>query len=563
MHAEEADAADAPRPREFWTAAAIFAILTAVFTYPLSVRAGSVIVGDNPDAHLFVWTFAWLAHAFANQPLGFFDANIFHPLQNTLAFSENLVGSGLIAAPIIWITGNPLLALNAVSLLSVLLCGCGAYVLARRLGLSLAAAFICGIVFAFSQARFFRIGQLHLTTVQWIPFALAYLHTYLDRGRARDLRIAIALFTLQAITTGHGAVFLAVAMAVVIAHRAITGWRRPVFHIMRDAGVIGVLLLLPAVLIAIPYQIVQREMGLRRFLENWTVAGVSYIASPSRLHQAVINLFTPVDEVNATAHAYLFPGYLPILLSLMAIAMAIRAGTGARRLTVCYGLIALISALLIAGPPLSLWPFVYWLPAFNFIRVPSRFVILLVLALAVLSALAIEGITARLPVRTRWWTAAAVALLMLGEFAVAPLDVASFSTRPPAAERWLADQPKPFVVAEVPMSGAPREQTRYMLHSMAHWQNTVHGYSGIEPPQHTALYAAMKGFPDTASVAQLRAFGVTHVVVHIDAYPAERWPAVENALSGQAALDQVFQDARSRVYRVRYDPPASPSSRPQ
>ncbi|MBA2260380.1 MAG: hypothetical protein H0W18_15925 [Acidobacteria bacterium] len=563
MHAEEADRADAPRPREFWTAAGIFAILTAVLTYPLSVRAGSVMVGDNPDAHLFIWTFAWLAHAFANQPLSLFDANIFHPLQHTLAFSENLVGSGLIAAPVIWITGNPFLALNAVSLLSVLLCGCGAYVLARRLGLGVAAAFICGIVFAFSPARFFRIGQLHLTTVQWIPFALAYLHTYLDRGRARDLRIAVAFFTLQALTTGHGAVFLAVAIAVVIAERLIAGWRRSPRQIVRDSGVTGGLLLVPAILIAIPYQIVQREMGLRRFLENWTVAGVSYIASPSRLHQAVINLFTPVEEVNATAHAYLFPGYLPILLSVMAIGLAIPAGTKARRLTICYGSIALISALLIAGPPLGLWPLVYWLPGFNFIRVPSRFVILLVLALAVLSALAIEWITGRLPARTRRWTVAAVALLMLGEFAIAPLDVVSLSTRPAAAERWLADQPKPFVVAEVPMSGAPREQTRYMLHSMAHWQNTVHGYSGIEPPQHTALYAAMKSFPDTASVAQLRAFGVTYIVVHIDGYPADRWPAVESGLSGHAALDQVFQDARSRVYRVRYDPPPSPSSRPR
>src|SRR5438309_12047010 len=44
------------------------------------------------------------------------------------------------AAPVIWLTGNLLLAANFVCLLSSVLCGLGAYVLARRIGLSVAAA---------------------------------------------------------------------------------------------------------------------------------------------------------------------------------------------------------------------------------------------------------------------------------------------------------------------------------------------------------------------------------------------------------------------------------------
>ena len=551
MREEESDDAEVPQSRELWTATLVFAVLTAILTYPLSVRAGSVILGDYPDSHLFLWTFAWLAHAFANQPLNLFDANIFHPLHNTLAFSENLVGSGLIAAPIIWVTGNPLLALNLVSLLSVLLCGVGAYFLARRIGIGVAGAFICGVVFAFSPARFFRLGQLHLTTVQWIPFALAYLHAYIERGRPRDLKIVIALFTLQALTTGHGGVFLAVVMTLVIAYRWITGWRPSPARVVKDAGVTGALLFVPALLIAIPYQIVQRQMGLRRFLENWTVAGVSYIDSPSRLHQAIINLFVPVDQVNAAAHAYLFPGYLPILLAIVAVAAVYRQSVPMRRLTICYSLIGVVSVLLITGPPLSLWPLVYWLPGFNFIRVPSRFIIVVVLALSVLSALGFEWLTRGHSPGVRRRSAVAITAFLLVEFAIAPLDVAPFSTRPPAADRWLADQPTPFVVAEVPASGAPRDQTRSMLHAMVHWQKTVHGYSGLEPPRHMELYAAMRAFPDAASIEHLRSFGVTYVVIHIDRYPPDRWSAIDSQLSGHPALEQVFQEQRSRVYRLK------------
>ena len=81
------------------------------------------------------------------------------PFNNTLAYSENLIGSTPFAAPILWLTGNPILALNVVALSSVVLCGLGAYVLGRRVGLPVAAALVCGLVFAFAPTRFFRIGH--------------------------------------------------------------------------------------------------------------------------------------------------------------------------------------------------------------------------------------------------------------------------------------------------------------------------------------------------------------------------------------------------------------------
>ena len=76
-------------------AAGLFVLLTLVFTYPLSVRPGDVLLADQPDFHLFVWTLGWIAHALATDPLSIFNANIFYPLRHTLAFSENLLGSGV------------------------------------------------------------------------------------------------------------------------------------------------------------------------------------------------------------------------------------------------------------------------------------------------------------------------------------------------------------------------------------------------------------------------------------------------------------------------------------
>jgi len=540
--------------RELVIATAAFALLTAVFTYPLSLQPGRVVLGDHPDTHLFIWTLGWIAHALITDPLAMFDANIFHPLGNALAFSENLIGSGLIAAPIIWTTGNHVLALNLVSLLSVLLCGVGAYVLGRTIGLGTAAAFICGIVFGFSPPRFFRIGQLHLTAVQWMPFALAFLHLYLDRGRPKDLKLAAFFFTAQTVTSGHGAVFLGTAMSGLLVFRLVTGWRPQPVRVVRDLGLTGLAILAPAALIAIPYQDVQRELGLRRSLENWTVPAISFVASPARVHQAVLSMFVPLSQVMETAAAFLFPGYLPILLSVGVLVIPARRWLASRAAdgSLFYGLLAVVSILLTVGPPVGLWPLVYWLPGFNFIRVPSRFWILSTLALAVLSGIAFERLREAISIAARRTAFAGLAALLLVEFSTIPLAVTPFRTRPPAVVRWLADQPAPFTVAELPISGAPRDQTAYMLHSMAHWQKTVHGYSGFEPAIHTELYEELRRFPEPDALSALRRFAVDYLVVHIDRYPQERWKDVDGQLqTAGASLELLFANHRSRVYRLR------------
>ena len=188
-----------------------FTALTAVLTFPLSVEPASRALALSADTRLFLWTLSWDVHALLRQPLRLFDANIFHPEPRTLAYSEHLVGSAFLSAPFLLATGNPVLALNVVVLLSCVLSGAGAYFLARELGIGRSGALAAGVVFAFAPPRFTRLAQLHLATVQWIPFCLAFVHRYLRERKRRDLLAAIGLFTLQSLTSGHGGLFLLLA----------------------------------------------------------------------------------------------------------------------------------------------------------------------------------------------------------------------------------------------------------------------------------------------------------------------------------------------------------------
>ena len=530
--------------------ALLFVALTIVLTYPLAFRAGSAVVGANPDTELYMWTLAWDVHAFTDQPLAIFDADIFYPFTRTLAYSENLIGSAVLAAPILWATGNPVLALNVVTLLSIVLCGVGAYVLARRVGAGPAAAVIAGVVFAFSPARFFRISQLHLTTVQWMPFALASLHAYLDGGRARDLRWAIGLLALQAATSGHGAVFLLVAMLALIAYRVAGGEPIDAKRRARDLGLPGLLLLIPVVLIAVQYRHVQIDMGLRRSLDNWAPTAESFLASPTHLQTWLVSL-VPSWRINEHASAILFPGILPVLLALAALVSRSRATPVRRDPTIFYALLTLLAILLTSGPPLGVWPFVYWLPGMNFIRVPSRFMILAALGVAVLAGLGFDRVSRIIAARQRRLVAVlAVALLVL-EFTAIPFGVVPFEVKRPAADRWLNGQPKPFSVAEVPVVANERYQTAYMLHAMSHWQRTVHGYSGMRPPLHEQLFRQLSRFPDDESLAALAQINVTYIVVHIDEYQPGEWPAVRDRLDRYAEwLTLEYQDRGARVYSL-------------
>src|ERR1700674_4660287 len=157
MRARDTPQRDAPRA---WHAAVLYVALTVGLAYPLVRHAGGHVLSVSADTDLFLWTLSWDVPAPGPQPLSIFDANIFAPLHRTLAYSENLIGSGLFAAPILWLTDNPVLGVQGVALLSCVLCAIGACLLARRVGIGSPGAALSGLIFAFAPPRFLRLDQL-------------------------------------------------------------------------------------------------------------------------------------------------------------------------------------------------------------------------------------------------------------------------------------------------------------------------------------------------------------------------------------------------------------------
>ncbi len=163
---------------------------------------------------------------------------------------------------------------------------------------------------------------------------------------------------------------------------------------------------------------------------------------------------------------------------------------GARYRTSRTGLYLLLTGACIAlalGPPYGLWQYVYWLPGFNFIRASSRFMVPGVLGIAVLAGIGFDRTTAALAMTTRRLAGAGVGALLLLEFTVVPFAGVPYQVETPAVDQWLARKDERFSIVEVPVTRSVRYHSTYMLHSMAHWQKTVNGYSGIRPDLHIDL----------------------------------------------------------------------------
>jgi hypothetical protein len=152
-------------------------------------------------------------------------------------------------------------------------------------------------------------------------------------------------------------------------------------------------------------------------------------------------------------------------------------------------------------------------PPMRALRVPSRFDLIVNLALGVLAAIGLHRLRERFAERR---TAIGVALIavMAVEYASSPALVAA--ARPSLADRWLATQPA-GVLAELPMPRLdamwPNSESRFMYEGTVHWLPMVNGYSGFFPPSYLELLSVMESFPDARSIQYLRDRGVRYLLI--------------------------------------------------
>ena len=155
----------------FGLAAVLYSVLTVALTWPLILAPATTVPNDLGDPLLNTSLIAWNARTL---PLTarWWNVPQFYPQPGVTAFSEHLLGLSPLTTPIVKLTGNPLLAYNAAFLLSFVLCGLSAHLLAYVLTRRHDIGVLAGLAFAFAPYRMSQIAHLQVLSAYWMPLAL-------------------------------------------------------------------------------------------------------------------------------------------------------------------------------------------------------------------------------------------------------------------------------------------------------------------------------------------------------------------------------------------------------
>lgn len=490
---------------------ALFTLLAVFHTWPLATAPGALSRHDNADALLNEWTVAWVAHQAFRDPRRLFDANIFHPELNTLAFSEHLFLQGMLGAPLLAAGVSTTAVHNVLVIAGFALTGWAMALVVWRWTGDGWAAVLGGMLLAFNAHSLSRIAHLQAVHVEFLPLAIYALDRLLAVPRVRHaLGLALA-FVLQSLASNYLLVFITFGLGGAALSRA-PEWlgrgRGRTFACLALAGGVAVLLLAPFLY---PYLVAKEQQGLGRGLEEIATYAASwrdYAAASGRLHYEVWS-------GGFTRHqgAFLFPGGTALLLAGVALWTG-RAWTRPARLWLGLGLIGL---LLSFGTSLPGYQYLYWaVPLLQGIRASVRFGYLVLAAVAALAAFGLAAMRVRLDDRRRLRAMLSIAAVVLVTVEAARVPVGYTTARTaPSVYRFLADEPN-AVLVELPLFAGANifRNARYMLHSTRHWRPIVNGYSGFTPDSYGAHADALRDFPDPAALAYLRGLGVTHIAVH-------------------------------------------------
>jgi hypothetical protein len=516
---------------------ALFVVMAIVHTWPLASDPVHLSRNDNGDTILNEWIIAWVAHQAPRAPLQLFDANIFHPERDTLAYSESMLVQSALAAPVLWLGGSPVLAYNIVLLAGFALTGWTMCLVVARWTGSWTAGLVSGMVFAFSAHVLTRIPHLQAQHVEFLPLAVFALDRVLAGPTVRRALPLAAWFTLQALTSVYLMVFTTAAMIAAAAVRADLWVRaKHVMPILALAGAAAALALMPFLL---PYWRVSHDQGLSRSLADaafYSATWQDYLSTPARLHY-------PWWSHRYFAETALFPGALGLVLA----GVALASGTGYTdpRARMCLA-IGIAGVALSFGPKLPGYAILYeTVPLLRAIRATARFGHLATFAVAALAGFGVVVLRRR--ISPQRWGFAAVLLVT-----VAALE--SFAA--PLGLTWVGDVAAIYsrvsssggAVVELPFynGAAAFHHAKYMLNSTAHWRPLVNGYSGFQPPSFYRHVEALAGFPDRRSVAMLKELGVTHVFVHRQYFPA----AAMDRLNDFPELSLVDTSGTIALYRL-------------
>jgi hypothetical protein len=525
----------------------LFSLGACYITLPILTHLGDTTTGLG-DELVVAWIQNWVIHAISTgNILSIFNANLYYPYQNSLAFSDTFFTSSIIALIPRLAIGQPIVANNVTLISSLIMLGFSIYVLSYYLTKDFLASLLSGLLVLFSPAFLSNVYQLQMIAIVGLPIATLFFMVFLNTNKSRYLGLSLIAFLLQFYNSFLPAYFILVSYIIIL----IFYWfnkRKQTRKIFTKKNLLfifsAIVLLIPIIQ---PYYQVSKEFHYVRDVrdaihfaiqpEDLLYPGPATRLQPFFMDTIPTNKFSQNGEFK--------PGYLGLIFSLLFVVVIIYIFKNRKKSNfelMIFSSIGLLGLLLSLGPflhifrqtvhkpfpiPLPYLLFYYIAPGFQGFRNSARWEILFILAFAV-----VIGIVLSMMLRKYSQRSKVIIYLLLIVGIVSEFNFPLHTDKVPQVENfpkvynWLETTPRDAALVELPAYNwgwwpyTQHELWREYYHT-EDFRKTVNGYTGFSPPPWQKMIAELNAqFPLESSTRQLKSMGIDYIIVHKDEYDA-------------------------------------------
>ncbi len=397
--------------------AAIYLVITLILFWPLTLNLTTTVVNGSGDVFQTMWNLWWVNYSlFVLHTSPYYTNLLYYPVGASLATQTLTPIAGIISAPFQFVSLP--FAYNIIFFLDFALAGLFMYLLADHITNNKYAAFLAGLIFAFSPMHVAQsYGHLNWTTIEFLPLYILFFLKMIEHKKFSLKYAAIAAVSFILLTfmgdVEQGIITVVLTFFLLLYYLA-TKRRSSVLN-KGFAASFGAMILLIAIIgspffLSILYGINHygalasaSQQSSVQYNEIWSQSILSYIV-PSSFNNQFSNLsagsgsiFSP-DPTERTAYI----GIIAAILAAVGIAYDWKKEHLSKAAPWLF--IGIIFLWLSLGPyiqfstasSVSSVPGLYLLyskvPLFNLVREPGRFDLIFTVALSILAAIGAKEI---------------------------------------------------------------------------------------------------------------------------------------------------------------------------
>lgn len=566
--------------RRFLIVLSIATAMAVITTWPLAIRSDQGIpnrAGASATVPIFnLWTVGWNVECVLSGWSRVWDAPHFHPTKKTLALSEPLLITQVMAG-VAWLP--PSVVYNLFLLLSLMLNAAVTWKVVTRRGSVWPAAFLASLAMVRLPYVHWQIGMLQSVLVGGIIGTIHFLDEAIRTGRLSSFLLAAACFDLTLLTCGYYAFFLILTCPI---WGAVMLWqhRQSLVELASKRrchllwGVLGAALILTAIA---PCVVVQSGVlsdpffeRRRDFIQELSALPTDYLKAPFPEWFQFLGL----SHWHEAGRWKLSPGVFKVALALFGLVVGVRSRRRRAWTLIWFALsVGAFAGSLGLNLQIAGWsPYATlldWVPTLTRLRTPARMAVLVQIGVVFLAVEALHWgfrrarIVARTSVRSRSrlaygfvWLVGLTACLEVSLPAPTLIEVPSVQTQHGWID-WLKHNTSPeTVIAHVPLPSGPlpkdyEPEVWAMYWGRFHQRRMVNGYSGFFPSSYLELKSQMQSFPDAASFAALKSRAVEFCIVRQSLLDAQR--LIDDTVANEH-WELVFQDAEAGIVIFRLRP---------